>query len=127
MFRNSPAFSGFSVNDLDRAREFYGNILGLEIKDHPMKILELHIKGSIPVIVYSKTDHVPATFTVLNFPVDNIDRAVEELKEKGVIFEKYEGNIATDDKGIFRSMDNGPNIAWFKDPAGNILSVLEDK
>lgn len=127
MFRNTPAFSGFSVNDLDRARAFYGNVLGLEVKDHPMKILELHIKGGNPVIVYPKSDHAPATFTILNFPVKDIDKAVDELSSRGVSFEQYKGDIKTDEKGICRSDGRGPNIAWFKDPAGNILSVLEDE
>ena len=127
MFKNIPAFSGFSVNDIDSARAFYTDVLGLEVKDHPMNILELHIKGGIPIIVYPKPDHTPATFTVLNFPVEDIDQAVDELTGKGVNFEQYEGDIATDAKGICRSNGQGPSIAWFKDPAGNILSVLEDK
>jgi catechol 2,3-dioxygenase-like lactoylglutathione lyase family enzyme len=126
MFNNTRAYSGFSVNDLEKAREFYSQVLGLEVKDAPMKILELHIKGGNPIIVYPKADHTPATFTILNFPVKDIDLAVDELTAKGVIFERYEGDIATDEKGICWSKGKGPNIAWFKDPAGNILSVLEE-
>ena len=87
--------------------------------------LELHIAGGNKIFIYPKPNHIPATFTILNFPVDNIEKAVEELTKKGVIFEKYEDPIKTDEKGIFRG--GGPNIAWFKDPAGNILSVLEQK
>lgn len=124
MFKHTKAFSGFSVNDIQRAKEFYGNVLGLEIKDGIMGILELHIEGNNPVIVYPKPNHEPATFTILNFPVDDIDKAVDALLEKGVVFEQYGGDIKTDEKGISRD-NGGPNIAWFKDPAGNILSVLE--
>ncbi len=126
MFKHTKAFSGFSVNDIQKAKEFYGNMLGLEIKEGIMGILELHIEGNNPVIVYPKPNHEPATFTILNFPVDNIDKAVDALIEKGVVFEQYGGDIKTDEKGISRD-NGGPNIAWFKDPAGNILSVLEVK
>lgn len=126
MFKHTKAFSGFSVNDIQKAKEFYGNVLGLEIKEGIMGILELHIEGNNPVIVYPKPNHEPATFTILNFPVDNIDKAVDALIEKGVVFEQYGGDIKTDEKGISRD-NGGPNIAWFKDPAGNILSVLEVK
>ncbi|MGN6352530.1 MAG: VOC family protein [Parafilimonas sp.] len=126
MFKHTKAFSGFSVNDIQKAKEFYGNVLGLEIKEGIMGILELHIEGNNPVIVYPKPNHEPATFTILNFPVDNIDKAVDALIEKGVVFEQYGGDIKTDEKGISRD-NGGPHIAWFKDPAGNILSVLEVK
>ncbi len=126
MFKHTKAFSGFSVNDIQKAKEFYGNVLGLEIKDGMMGILELHIEGNNPVIVYPKPNHEPATFTILNFPVDDIDKAVDALIEKGVVFEQYGGDIKTDEKGISRD-NGGPHIAWFKDPAGNILSVLEVK
>lgn len=126
MFKHTKAFSGFSVNDIQKAKEFYGNMLGLEIKEGIMGILELHIEGNNPVIVYPKPNHEPATFTILNFPVDNIDKAVDALIEKGVVFEQYGGDIKTDEKGISRD-NGGPHIAWFKDPAGNILSVLEVK
>jgi hypothetical protein len=101
-------------------------VLGLEVKDGIMGILELHIEGNNPVIVYPKPDHEPATFTILNFPVDDIDKAVDALIEKGVVFEQYGDAIKTDEKGISRD-NGGPDIAWFKDPAGNILSVLKAK
>ena len=124
MFGQAKAFSGFSVDDINKAKAFYKNTLGLTVKDSPMGILELHIAGNNPIIVYPKPDHVPATFTILNFPVADIENAVDALMVKGVVFEQYEGNIKTDAKGISRG-NGGPNIAWFKDPAGNILSVIE--
>lgn len=126
MLRNAKAFSGFSVNDLEKAKEFYGNVLGLEVADNPMGLIELKINGSNNIIIYPKPNHVPATFTILNFPVENIDEAVDQLAKKGVVFEQYEAPIQTDEKGICRS-SGGPQIAWFKDPSGNILSVLEEK
>ena len=121
MLESSKAFSSFSVNDLQKAKEFYGQTLGLKVKESP-EGLELH-PGQQSVFIYPKPNHEPATFTVLNFQVNNIDAAVDDLKHKGVNFEHYEGEIKTDAKGIHR--DNGPTIAWFKDPAGNILSVVE--
>jgi predicted enzyme related to lactoylglutathione lyase len=124
MFKNTKAFSSFSVNDLQRAKEFYGKTLGLEIKDNPMGIIELQIAGSNNIMVYPKPNHEPATYTVLNFPVDNIENAVDELIAKGIVFEQYEGELKTDKKGISTN-PHGPKIAWFKDSAGNILSVLE--
>lgn len=126
MFKNTRAFSGFSVDDLNAAKKFYSEILGLEVQENPMG-LTLKIEGSNGIFVYPKKDHVPATYTILNFPVDDIDRAVEDLKAKGVIFEYYEG--MTDEKGIARGLANnrGPDIAWFKDPAGNFMSVLKNK
>ncbi|MDQ3784901.1 MAG: VOC family protein [Actinomycetota bacterium] len=118
------AFSGFAVDDTAKAKEFYGKTLGLEVTELPdMGLLQLAIADSGKVLVYPKPTHEPATFTVLNFPVDDIDKAVDELKSRGVEFEQYEGEIGTDEKGIARNA--GPAIAWFKDPAGNILSVLE--
>ena len=126
MFRNTKAFSGFSVDDLQKAKRFYGEVLGLEVVDNPMGLLELNIQGGNNIIIYPKPNHIAATFTVLNFPVENIDEAVDALIEKGVTFEQYEGEIKTDTKGICRNPE-GPYIAWFKDPAGNILSVLEEK
>lgn len=125
MFKNTKAFSGFSVNDLQKAKDFYGGVLGINIKDNPMGILELDIAGGNNVLVYPKPDHVAATFTILNFPVDDIEKAVEELNKKGVSFEQYGGQIQTDEKGICRN-PQGPSIAWFKDPAGNILSVIQE-
>jgi catechol 2,3-dioxygenase-like lactoylglutathione lyase family enzyme len=127
MFKDSKAFSGFSVNDLQKAKKFYSEVLGLEVSDNPMGLIELNIDGSNNIIVYPKPSHTPATFTILNFPVKNIDETVDELIQKGVLFEKYEGKIKTDEKGICRSTEGkGPNIAWFKDPAGNILSIIEE-
>ena len=125
MFRNTNAFSGFSVNDLAAAKEFYGQILGLEIDENPQGLI-LKIAGGNGTFVYSKADHAPATFTILNFPVDDIDKAVDELAGKGIAFEHY-GKL-TDAKGIARGIaqKQGPDIAWFKDPAGNVLSVLQD-
>ena len=122
MFKDTRAFSGFSVDDLRKAKQFYGQTLGLEVAEKP-EGLELHIAGGARVFLYPKPNHTPASFTVLNFPVENIETAVDELNNRGVRFEKYEGALETDEKGIFRG--GGPRIAWFKDPAGNILSVLE--
>jgi catechol 2,3-dioxygenase-like lactoylglutathione lyase family enzyme len=119
MFEHTKAFSGFSVDDIPKAKEFYGETLGLRVtEDNGM--LTLHIAGDRPTLVYPKADHAPATFTILNFPVDDIDAAVNDLVARGVEFERYE---SVDEKGIMR--DVGPPIAWFKDPAGNILSVLQ--
>ena len=126
MFANTKAFSGFSVNDMQKAKDFYSEVLGLKTVDTPMGVLQLDIAGGNKIIIYPKPNHTPATFTVLNFPVDDIEKAVDTLIQKGVTFEQYEGQIKTDEKGICRS-SGGPNIAWFKDPAGNILSVLEEK
>ena len=120
------AFSSYSVDDLSEAKEFYGTILGIDVEQTD-EGLELNIEDSGSVFIYPKEDHEPATFTVLNFAVDDIDDAVDELTDRGITFESYEGDIGTDEKGIFRGADtgNGPNIAWFKDPAGNFLSVIE--
>ena len=126
MFKHTKAYSGFSVNDLQKAKHFYSNILGLTVVDNPMGLIELQIEGANNILIYPKPDHTPATFTILNFPVEDIDRAVDELTAKGVQFEHYSGDIQTDAKGVSRG-NGGPNIAWFKDPAGNILSVLEEK
>ena len=121
MLTNSKAFSGFAVDDVPKAREFYGETLGLRTSDeHDM--LVLHLAGDTNVLVYPKPDHVPATFTVLNFPVDDIDEAVDALTARGVQLERYEG-FDQDEKGVMRG--NGPEIAWFTDPAGNVLSVLK--
>ena len=125
MLKNSKAFSGFSVNDLQKAKEFYGQTLGLDVSDAPMGLLQLNIAGGTVILVYPKPNHTPATFTILNFPVDNIEAAVAELTKRGVRFERYDQpELKTDEQGISRG-NGGPNIAWFKDPAGNILSVLE--
>jgi catechol 2,3-dioxygenase-like lactoylglutathione lyase family enzyme len=123
MFKASKAFSSYSIDDLQKAKKFYGETLGLKVVEST-EGLELH-PGNLDVFLYPKSNHKPASFTVLNFLVDDIEAAVDELTKTGVRFEKYEGAIKTDDKGIHRN--SGPTIAWFKDPAGNILSVLEDK
>ena len=120
------AFSSFSVNDMNAAKEFYGTTLGVDASLME-EGLRLSIEGTNPVFVYPKEDHAPANFTVLNFNVADIDDAVNELKNRGVKFESYDGDIKTDDNNIFRGAENGhgPNIAWFKDPAGNFLSLIE--
>lgn len=124
MLRDSKAFSGFSVDDIQKAKEFYSRTLGLEVSESH-GLLTLHCAGATSILIYPKPNHAPATFTVLNFPVDNVDKAVDELTKRGVRFEIYdEPGLKTDEKGISRG--EGPTIAWFKDPAGNILSVLEE-
>ena len=123
MLENSKAFSGFAAPDTAKEKAFYSETLGLKVTEEH-GLLTLHLAGGNKVLVYPKSNHVPATFTVLNFPVDDADRAVDELSKRGVRFEKYDGpEIKTDGKGVMRG--NGLTIAWFKDPAGNILSVLE--
>jgi catechol 2,3-dioxygenase-like lactoylglutathione lyase family enzyme len=125
MLGESKAFTGFAVPDVAEAREFYAKILGLNVSESH-GLLTLHLAGANNVLIYPKPNHVPATFTILNFPVGNVDRAVDELKKRGVRFEIYNlPDIKTDEKGIMRG--NGPTIAWFKDPAGNILSVIEQQ
>jgi len=122
---DSKAFSGFAVNDLQKAKEFYGRVLGLSVSESH-GLLRLHLAGGSTVLVYPKPNHSPATFTILNFPVASVDAAVDELTKRGVRFEIYdEGSLRTDERGVFRG--GGPVIAWFKDPAGNILSVLEER
>lgn len=125
MLRDSKAFSGFSVNDIPKAKGFYGETLGLEVSESN-GLLTLRLAGGASVLMYPKPNHTPATFTILNFPVDNVDEAVDELTKRGVRFEIYnQPELKTDERGIFRN--GGPTIAWFKDPAGNILSVLEEE
>ncbi len=121
MLRETKAFSGFSVDDIGAARAFYGETLGLEVSEEH-GLLTLHLSGGGTVIAYPKPNHEAATFTILNFPVDDIDAVVDWLAERGVAFERYPG-FEQDERGIMR--DNGPAIAWFRDPAGNILSVLQ--
>ena len=121
MFRDSHAFSGFSSNDISKARAFYAQSLGLEVTDEN-GMLTLHLAGGGKVLIYPKDNHEPASFTVLNFPVDDIDEAVDRLTGAGIKLERYEG-AQQDERGINR--DQGPPIAWFKDPAGNILAVLQ--
>ncbi len=122
MLEKSKAFSGFSVDDIKKAKTFYRDTLGLTVKDNPMGLLELHIEGGNAILIYPKPNHTPATFTILNFPVPAIEKTVAKLKEKGIVFEQYK-ELNTDKNGI--SHNEGPLIAWFKDPAGNILSIIQ--
>jgi catechol 2,3-dioxygenase-like lactoylglutathione lyase family enzyme len=122
MFENTKAFSGFAVPDIEEARRFYGEVLGLRVSSEAPELLTLHIAGDRATLVYEKPDFEPATYTILNFPVGDVDRAVDELTARGVTFERYEG-FDQDERGVMRG--EGPPIAWFRDPAGNILSVLE--
>ena len=124
MLKDSQAFSGFAVKDLEAAKAFYGGTLGQDVRDGPMGIMEIHLAGGATVMVYPKPDHAPATYTILNFPVDDIDAAVDKLSSAGVKMEQYgREDMPQDGKGIARD-PSGPAIAWFKDPSGNILSVL---
>ena len=122
-FKNTKAFSSFSVKDLNEAKKFYGQTLGLEVSESDEGLI-LQTKGGIDVFIYPKPDHTPATFTVLNFVVDDVDRAVDELTKMGIRFQIYDKDeLKTDDRGVFQGK---PKIAWFKDPAGNFLSILEN-
>jgi predicted enzyme related to lactoylglutathione lyase len=123
MFENTEAFSGFAVDDLEAAKKFYGEVLGLKTSEQ-YGLMTLHLAGGRDTLVYPKPDHIPATYTILNFSVDDIDAAVDQLVSRGVELEKYDG-LGQDDKGINRA--GGPYIAWFKDPAGNILAVLQER
>ena len=123
MFANTKAFSGFAVGDLEKARQFYGETLGISTSEE-YGLMTLHLAGGRDTLVYPKPDHTPASYTILNFPVDDIDQAVDDLTARGVQFERYDG-AGQDAKGINRG--GGPYIAWFKDPAGNILAVLQDR
>ena len=127
MFKHTKAFSGFSVDDTEKAKEFYGQVLGLDVEELEMQgILRLNIEGGTNILIYTKPNHTPATFTILNFPVKDINEAVDTLTAKGVKFKIYdEPNFQTNEKGIF--LGGGPKIAWFKDPAGNFLSVIEEE
>ena len=129
MFKNTPAKSGFSVFDVPKAKEFYHGLLGVDVEEGGMGIITLKLAGGGEVFVYPKPNHEPATYTVLNFIVDDIDKTVDELTAKGIKFEHYDNPIKTDEKGILRGLEKnyGPDIAWFKDPSGNIISVLQDK
>jgi predicted enzyme related to lactoylglutathione lyase len=131
MFTDKKAFSSFSIDDVDKAKEFYQGILGLNVQKIEMgggySILELDITGGSRVLLYPKPNHTPATFTVLNFPVDDLEKTVDDLTAKGVKFEQYDmEDLKTDAKGIVHSNGVGPDIAWFTDPAGNIISVLKN-
>jgi catechol 2,3-dioxygenase-like lactoylglutathione lyase family enzyme len=123
MFENAPAFSGFAVDDVPKAKKFYQETLGLKVTEE-YGMLHLHLGGGTEVLVYPKPGHVPAGYTILNFPVDDIESAVDDLVAAGVTIERFEG-MTVDTKGIFR--EEGPYIAWYRDPAGNVLSVLQEK
>jgi catechol 2,3-dioxygenase-like lactoylglutathione lyase family enzyme len=124
MFRDSKAFSGFAVKDLAAAKSFYGDTLGLDARDGPMGMLELHLGSGTVVLVYPKEDHEAGNYTMLNFPVKDVDAAVDQLTKAGVRMEHYGADFGQDEKGISRG--NGPTIAWFKDPSGNIIAVLDE-
>ncbi|MGH2534651.1 MAG: VOC family protein [Thermomicrobiales bacterium] len=121
MFTNTKAFSGFAVDDIPKAKAFYSETLGLRVSENN-DVLTLHIAGDHDILVYPKDDHTPASFTILNFPVSDVEQAVDGLTARGISFERYDG-FEQDEKGIFRG--GGPLIAWFTDPAGNILSVIQ--
>jgi len=123
MFESTRAFSGFAVDDIEAAKRFYGETLGLKVTEEH-GLLTLHIAGDRPTLIYPRPGHEPAKYTILNFPVDDIDAAVDALVERGVEFERYEG-MEQDERGVMRA--GGPYIAWFTDPAGNILSVLQER
>jgi catechol 2,3-dioxygenase-like lactoylglutathione lyase family enzyme len=125
MFKNTKAVSGFSVNDLQKAKEFYHEKLGIEISER-LGVMMLHLGGGGRVFVYPKPNHIPATYTALNFQVADVEKAVDDLIALGITFEQYGAPIKTNEKGICRGNEYGPDIAWFKDPAGNIISVLND-
>lgn len=124
MLGKAKTFSSFAVRDIKEAKEFYQNVIGIEVKDNPMGVAELHVADNTPVVIYPKEDHKPATFTVLNFRVKDVGQSVAELTEAGVKFEHYE-DMGTDEKGIMNGPD-GHQIAWFKDPSGNILSIIKE-
>jgi catechol 2,3-dioxygenase-like lactoylglutathione lyase family enzyme len=126
MLANTKAYSGFAVDDMSKAREFYGETLGLRVSvlDEENGLMSLHLAGERDTLVYEKPDFTPATYTILNFSVDDVDKTVNELAARGVVFERYEG-FEQDDNGVLRG--SGPDIAWFKDPAGNILSVIHEE
>jgi catechol 2,3-dioxygenase-like lactoylglutathione lyase family enzyme len=126
MFRNTHAFSGFSVDDVDAARNFYGGTLGLDVEMDEMGILQITLGSGAQVIAYPKSDHQPATYTMLNFVVPDIELAVDQLVAAGVTMQRYEG-IPSDERGISRDPRGGPPIAWFTDPAGNVIAVIEER
>lgn len=125
MFTPDGAFSGFSINDLAAAKEFYGTVLGLTVTENEMGFLNLHLASGATVLAYVKPNHEPASFTIMNFAVDDVDAAVDDLISRGVDTNPYAGSgMPTDDRGVMKG--NGPDIAWFLDPAGNVLSVIKD-
>ncbi|KJL47263.1 Glyoxalase-like domain protein [Microbacterium hydrocarbonoxydans] len=124
-FQTTHAFSGFSVDDIDAARTFYAETLGLDVTTNAMGFLDIRLAPGGSILVYAKPNHTPASFTILNFPVDDVDAAVDDLNDRGVVTKIYtDPDFGTDDKGIARGGGRGPDIAWFTDPAGNVLSVL---
>ncbi|MEF2979349.1 VOC family protein [Subtercola sp. YIM 133946] len=125
MFTSTKAFSGFSVDDIAAAKTFYGETLGLAVTENDMGFIELHLDSGATVLAYTKPNHEPASFTIMNFPVDDVEAAVDDLNARGVVTTIYndDGSLPVDSKGIMRG--NGPDIAWFLDPAGNVLSVLQ--
>ncbi|MDZ8172968.1 VOC family protein [Microbacterium xanthum] len=125
MFRIDDAFSGFAVDDIDVARSFYRDTLGMVVEDDEMGFLTLRLPSGAAIFVYAKDDHVPATFTILNFPVTDIDAAVDDLRARGVDTRIYGDQFGGDDRGIVRGGEAGPDIAWFRDPAGNVLAILQ--
>jgi predicted enzyme related to lactoylglutathione lyase len=126
MFRDNDAFSGFSVDDINAAQKFYGETLGLEVTMNDMSNLDVTLGTGARILLYPKPNHEPATYTVLNFLVPDIDAAVEKLLAAGIAMERYDfPGMNQDDNGVMRGDDRGPSIAWFKDPAGNVLSVIE--
>jgi len=128
MLRYSPLFAGFAVNDIPKAKEFYGKALGLQVEPVGEYLLWLRAANGYSVLIYGKPNHEPAAHTILNFPVDDIETTVDAMRKAGVKFEHYEGQIKTNEKGIaMPPPGRGPKQAWFRDPAGNILSVLEDQ
>jgi catechol 2,3-dioxygenase-like lactoylglutathione lyase family enzyme len=125
MFTTDGAFSGFSVDDIDAARAFYRDTLGLDVRDNEMGFLEITLASGSSILIYSKPNHEPASFTILNFPVSDVDAAVDDLNARGVVTKIYDDDdFPSDEKGIVRGDGRGPDIAWFRDPAGNVLSVL---
>lgn len=126
MFTTDRAFSGFSVDDIEAARRFYGETLGLRVEDDAMGFLELHLASGATILIYGKTNHEPASYTILNFPVADIDAAVDDLNARGVTTKIYpDAEFPTDHRGILRGNGEGPDIAWFTDPAGNVLAVMQ--
>jgi catechol 2,3-dioxygenase-like lactoylglutathione lyase family enzyme len=126
MFTTDDAFSGFSVDDIDAARTFYRDVLKLDVSDNPMGFLDIHLSSGGSILIYGKPNHEPASFTILNFPVDDVDAAVDDLIARGVQTKIYsDDEFPSDEKGIVRGNGQGPDIAWFRDPAGNVLAVLD--
>lgn len=126
MFTDSQAFSGFAVDDTEAAKRFYGETLGLRVSEEDMGLLGLHLGSGATVLIYPKEGHTPAEFTILNFPVADVGAAADGLTAAGVTLERYPQMGEPDEHGVYRALGGGPDIAWFRDPAGNVLSILED-